>query len=52
MGGLPIGLANQVKLRRDIPLGDCVTWDDVVIDETDEAYRYRRAMEHMSLRGA
>jgi predicted homoserine dehydrogenase-like protein len=45
IGGLPIGLANHVKLVRDVPLGQCVTWDDVRIDEADEAYRYRRKME-------
>jgi predicted homoserine dehydrogenase-like protein len=45
IGGLPIGLANHVTLRRDIPAGHCVTWSDVRADETDDAYRYRRAME-------
>ena len=52
IGGLPIGLANHVTLRHDVPLGQCVTWSDVRVDETDEAYRYRRAMEQSSLRGA
>jgi predicted homoserine dehydrogenase-like protein len=47
IGGLPIGLANRVPLRRDVPKGRCVTWDDVRIDEADEAYRYQ-----LSLRGA
>ncbi len=45
IGGLPIGLANHVKLVRDVPVGQCVTWQDVQIDEADEAYRYRRDME-------
>jgi predicted homoserine dehydrogenase-like protein len=45
IGGLPIGLANHVTVRRDVPLGTCVTWDDVRIDEADDAYRYRREME-------
>jgi predicted homoserine dehydrogenase-like protein len=45
VGGLPIGLANRVKLVRDVPLGQPVTWDDVRIDAADEAYQYRRAME-------
>jgi predicted homoserine dehydrogenase-like protein len=44
-GGLPIGLANRVPLIRDVPAGQPVTWDDVQIDTSDEAYRYRRAME-------
>jgi predicted homoserine dehydrogenase-like protein len=45
LGGLPIGLANRVALVRDVPMGRCVTWADVRMDETDEAYRYRRGME-------
>jgi predicted homoserine dehydrogenase-like protein len=44
-GGLPIGLANRVPLVRDVAAGQPVTWDDVRIDPTDEAYRYRREME-------
>jgi predicted homoserine dehydrogenase-like protein len=44
-GGLPIGLANRVPLRRDVPAGQPVTWEDVRIDATDTAYQYRRAME-------
>ena len=47
IGGLPIGLANHVTLRRDVPMGRCVTWDDVRVDEADEAYRYRREMERL-----
>jgi predicted homoserine dehydrogenase-like protein len=42
---LAVGLANRVSLIRDVPIGHCVTWADVRMDETDEAYRYRRAME-------
>jgi hypothetical protein len=34
-----------VTLLRDVKLGTCVTWDDVRIDEADDAYRYRREME-------
>jgi predicted homoserine dehydrogenase-like protein len=45
VGGLPIGLANRVKLIRDVPAGQPVTWADVQIDEAADAYRYRRAME-------
>jgi predicted homoserine dehydrogenase-like protein len=50
IGGLPIGLANHVTLTRDVPLGQSVTWNDVQMDETDDAYCYRREMEtHASL---
>jgi predicted homoserine dehydrogenase-like protein len=45
IGGLPIGLANRVKLTREVRLGQSVTWNDVLIDRTDPVYRYRRDME-------
>ena len=45
IGGLPIGLANRVPLRRDIREGQCVTWQDVRVDENTLAYRLRREME-------
>ena len=45
IGGLPIGLAHNVKLKRDIPEGHQIGWADVEIDETTEAYRIRREME-------
>jgi predicted homoserine dehydrogenase-like protein len=48
IGGLPIGMANRVRLLRGVPAGQSVTWDDVQIDETDTAYRYRRGMEMQS----
>lgn len=44
-GGLPIGLAHKVTLRRTIAAGDIVRWADVVADETSEAVRIRREME-------
>jgi predicted homoserine dehydrogenase-like protein len=45
IGGLPIGLANQLPLIRDVRAGNSLTWDEVRVDAADEAYRYRRAME-------
>ncbi|HTS92747.1 MAG TPA: Gfo/Idh/MocA family oxidoreductase [Stellaceae bacterium] len=44
-GGLPIGLAHKVTLRRAIAEGEIVRWSDVIVDETAEAVRYRREME-------
>lgn len=44
-GYLPLGLAHQVKLLRDIPEGERLRWSDVAIDETDPAIRFRREME-------
>ena len=52
IGGLPIGLGEPRDAATRRALGQCVTWSDVRMDETDEAYRYRRAMEQSSLRGA
>ena len=49
IGGLPIGLANRVPLLRDVKAGQCVTWNDVRVDPTDDAYRYRREMESVHL---
>jgi predicted homoserine dehydrogenase-like protein len=45
VGGLPIGLAHHVKLRRSVKAGACLTWSDVVVDEASEAVRIRREME-------
>jgi predicted homoserine dehydrogenase-like protein len=45
LGGLPIGLASNVKLRNPIKVGTPVRWADVAIDETSEAVRVRREME-------
>jgi predicted homoserine dehydrogenase-like protein len=46
IGGLPIGLASGVPITRNVKAGQTVTWNDVRIDPTDAAYRYRRAMEN------
>ena len=45
MGGLPLGLAHDVKLLGDVAEGAQVTWRDVEIDENDLAVRTRREME-------
>lgn len=44
-GLLPLGLAHNVKLKRDIAKDAFVTWDDVEIDTTSDAYKLRREME-------
>ena len=44
-GYLPLGLAHNVKLTRDVPEGERLKWSDVVIDETDHAVTIRREME-------
>ncbi|MFZ5557102.1 MAG: NAD(P)H-dependent oxidoreductase [Pseudomonadota bacterium] len=43
-GGLPLGLAHGVRLKRAVAGGAPVRWDDVEYRETD-AVRFRREME-------
>ena len=45
IGALPLGLASDVKLERDIREGEILTWADVTCDDADPAVRFRRAME-------
>lgn len=45
LGGLPLGLAHQVKLVRPVKQGQSLCWDDVAMDTTTRAYRLRREME-------
>jgi predicted homoserine dehydrogenase-like protein len=45
LGGLPLGLAHGVTLKRAIAAGAPVRWDDVAFDAASEAVRFRRAME-------
>ncbi len=45
LGGLPIGLAHNVRLRHSVKTGAPVRWADVDIDEASEAVRVRREME-------
>jgi predicted homoserine dehydrogenase-like protein len=45
MGGLPLGLAHDVKLVRPVKKGQSLTWADVAMDETTHAYRIRKEME-------
>lgn len=45
IGGLPIGLAQNVVLKSDIAEGDMIRWQDVVADFSHEAVKIRRQME-------
>jgi predicted homoserine dehydrogenase-like protein len=42
---LPLGLAHNVKLKRDIPEGGALKWSDVAYDPNDAAVKVRREME-------
>ena len=45
MGGLPLGLAHDVKVVRNVRKGQSLCWDDVAIDVSTPAYKVRREME-------
>ncbi len=45
LGGLPLGLAHGVKLLRSVKQGQSLSWADVAMDTTTNAYRTRKAME-------
>ena len=44
-GLLPLGLAHNVKLKRDIAEGGALKWADVAYDANDAAVKVRREME-------
>jgi predicted homoserine dehydrogenase-like protein len=44
-GFLPLGLAHNVKLKRDIAEGTRIKWDDVDYDAKDSTVKFRREME-------
>ena len=45
LGGLPLGLAHQVKVVRPVKQGQSLSWNDVAMDTTTPAYKVRREME-------
>jgi predicted homoserine dehydrogenase-like protein len=49
-GYLPLGLAHQVKLVRDIAEGQVLKWSDVEIDARSDVVKVRREMEAMFAR--
>jgi predicted homoserine dehydrogenase-like protein len=44
-GLLPLGLAHNVRLKRDLAEGECLIWSDVAYDAHDPAVQVRREME-------
>ena len=46
-GNLPLGLAHDLKLTRDVAKDQPLTWEDVEIDTTLNAYKLRREMESL-----
>jgi predicted homoserine dehydrogenase-like protein len=49
LGGLPLGLAHGVKLKRPVKAGHAVKWDDVAFDASNPAIKFRREMESLYL---
>jgi predicted homoserine dehydrogenase-like protein len=45
LGGLPLGLAHGVTVKRSVTAHAPVRWDDVTYDANDEAVKFRREME-------
>ena len=45
IGGVPLGLAHDVKVVRPVAKGASVSWSDVAIDTTTRAYALRRELE-------
>jgi predicted homoserine dehydrogenase-like protein len=45
LGGLPLGLAHEVRVTRPVAKGQALTWDDVAMDTSTHAYRIRRELE-------
>jgi predicted homoserine dehydrogenase-like protein len=45
LGGLPLGLAHGIKLKRAVQAGAPLRWSDVQIDVKDPSVRFRRLME-------
>ncbi|MEO7114547.1 MAG: SAF domain-containing protein, partial [Caldimonas sp.] len=46
-GGLPLGLAHDVKVLRPVKKGQSLSWSDVAMDTSTPAYRTRREMESL-----
>ena len=47
MGGLPLGLAHNVKVVRPVKKGQSLCWADVAMDTTTHAWKVRNEMERL-----
>jgi len=45
LGGLPLGLAHDVKVTRPVKKGQSLSWADVAMDTSTHAYKLRQEME-------
>ena len=46
MGGLPLGLAHDIKVIRSVKKGQSLSWDDVAVDTSTHAYKIRQELEN------
>jgi predicted homoserine dehydrogenase-like protein len=47
IGGLPLGLAHNVKVVRPVRKGQSLSWNDVAMNTDTHAYQVRKEMEQM-----
>jgi predicted homoserine dehydrogenase-like protein len=47
LGGLPLGLAHDVKVTRPVKKGQSLSWADVAMDTSTHAYKLRQEMESL-----
>jgi len=45
MGGLPLGLAHDIKVIKPVKKGQSLSWDDVAVDTSTHAYKIRKELE-------
>jgi predicted homoserine dehydrogenase-like protein len=50
LGGLPLGLAHDVKVVRPVKKGQSLSWADVAMDRTTRAWKVRNEMETLFAR--
>lgn len=49
IGGLPLGLAHDIKVIRPVKQGQSLCWNDVAVDTTTHAYKIRMELESQFL---
>ncbi len=47
LGGVPLGLAHDVKVVRPVKKGQSLSWSDVAVDTSTDAWRVRNEMEQL-----
>ena len=50
IGGVPLGLAHDIRLARPVKKGECLTWSDVSMDTSTRAFALRQELETLHAR--